>query len=123
MSIIKLQIMAQHPEGEILTFEEEQRTDLLRRSAELMAIGEWQAEQTEKMGEMTVEEFPLTDGTFWKATHTDAGQVEDVSGAQFKLKGQLVTKYKPGINPADYSPEEIDHDASLPATRETYCCN
>jgi hypothetical protein len=61
---------------------------------ELQGVREWYEAQLKELGEMTVVAADLTDGEKWKATLTETGQVKDVDGTFFTLKGQTVTRYK-----------------------------
>ena len=61
---------------------------------ELQGVREWYETQLRQLEEMTVVEADLTDGEKWKATLTEKGQVKEVDGVFFTLKGQTVTRYK-----------------------------
>jgi hypothetical protein len=72
-----------HPEG---------KERVLASKEQAMA---WYESCLERFGKMTVEAADLTDGNKWKATLTENGEVEEVNGAFFTLKGQTITRYNP----------------------------
>lgn len=78
-----------------------QAADLFRKEAlertldETEGVRLWYEECLRRLGEMTVEDAPLTNSVEWKATMTEGGEVEEVDGAHFTLIGQTVTRYNP----------------------------
>ena len=55
----------------------------------------WYQERLASIGEMTLEEDNVTDGQNWKAELTKEGEVKEISGAFFKVRGTKVTRHHP----------------------------
>jgi len=55
----------------------------------------WYQERLKSFPEYSVKNADLTDGSNWKAKLTPEGQVEEVDGGFFTLKGQTITITKP----------------------------
>lgn len=62
---------------------------------ELSGLSEWYDNQLEKLGEMTEDLAPLTDGENWKSELNSNNEVEKVSGAHFTIEGRKIVKHNP----------------------------
>ena len=52
----------------------------------------WYNERLQALGETTVEPADATDGQNWKAELTKQGEVKEITGAHFTIRGSKVTR-------------------------------
>ena len=55
----------------------------------------WYNERLKALGDTNVEPADATDGQNWKAELTKQGEVKEITGAHFIVRGSKVTRYKP----------------------------